>query len=307
MTQADLVPAPADAVPVSSPVDPPVENKLPPTPEGYIRVRNLTDCPSDWDPDELVQETFIKGPPDGERLVVCGVGCLYYWPDDPSRVVKVARSTPEANAQIEIEKRIYSRFEEKGYHPNIIKCLRYDDSGIYLERAEHGSLTAYFEEGGDASLTERLQWSYDLADAIQYLHDLGIRHADLVGRNILLDSSRRVRLCDFGGSGIDGEKPIVVSSVYYGHPDDDERTACTVKAELHTLGSVIYEISTSRMPFHDKRGYDVGQLFKKGIYPDVKDIVLGDVIAKCWAGEFTTAREVAESIKFAKGRALQET
>jgi hypothetical protein len=41
----------------------------------------------------------------------------------------------------------------------------------------------------------------------------------------------------------------------------------------------------------------VHEWLKDGIYPDVADIKLGDVIGKCWRGYFKSAKEVAESIE----------
>ncbi|EEP76852.1 predicted protein [Uncinocarpus reesii 1704] len=213
-----------------------------------------------------------------------------------SCVIKVANTSSRSIENIAIEKRIFSRFKENGYHRNIVKCIRYDDRGIYLERAEPGCLDLYFQQGGDGTVAERIQWSLDIANALQYVHDLDIRHGDLACKNVLLDSSRRALLCDFAGSGIDGQQPLVRPSEYFMHPDPNESEPCTIKAELHALGSLIHEIMTSKRPYHDEIDYKVAELFRNGTYPDVKHIVLRDIIAKCWAGEYESAREAAEGI-----------
>lgn len=84
--------------------------------------------------------------------------------------------------------------------------------------------------------------------ALQYVHEHGIRHADLGGRNLLLDSSRTILLCDFAGSAIDDEPCTVQAESGFKHPNDDENERATIRAELHALGSTIYEIITSSQP-----------------------------------------------------------
>jgi len=44
-------------------------------------------------------------------------------------------------------------------------------------------------------------------------------------------------------------------------------------------------------------GWMVSKWMKEGIYPDVTGIELGDVIVKCWKGQFRSAREAAQSIQ----------
>jgi hypothetical protein len=41
----------------------------------------------------------------------------------------------------------------------------------------------------------------------------------------------------------------------------------------------------------------VGQWIQEGKYPSVKEVILGDIIMKCWNGGFASAREVAQSIE----------
>lgn len=68
----------------------------------------------------------------------------------------------------------------------------------------------------------------------------------------------------------------------------------TIQAELHALRSTIYEIITSSQPW---KGIVEGLCCKwidEGKYPDVSQIKLGAIIAKCWKGEFGSAEEVAQ-------------
>lgn len=128
-----------------------------------------------------------------------------------------------------------------------------------------------------------------------------IRHADLSGRNLLIDLARGVLLCDFAGSSIDDDQATVVAETGFRHPDEREYRPPTIRAEIHALGSTIYEIVTGRKPFHEKteeQEREVEKLMEEGKYPDVSELPLGDVIVKCWKreGYFTSAADVAEEI-----------
>lgn len=244
--------------------------------------------------------TYQVNYPDGAKFFkIGGSGLLYTLPGNTAEVLKVPSTNPRTIANHAIERRIYKRL---GSHPNIIKCLRMDDYGIYLERAEHGCIRQYFIDGGTATLKERIQWSRDIANALQYIHEHNIRHADLSGRNVLLDSSRNARLCDFAGSAIDDDKSTVWAESGFRHPDDEEVEHSTIRAELHALGSTIYELCTSSQPHGPEvEEWIVGQWIREGKYPNVKTVILGDIIMRCWNGDFKSAKEVAQSIEQSSG------
>lgn len=238
---------------------------------------------------------FVKTLPDTEFFKIGGSGALYTptGADGETELIKLPWNSEASLANLEIERRVYRRLGDS--HPNIIRCLRIEDYGIHLERARYGSLREYFADGGTATLAERLVWCRDLAHAVEFLHKRGIRHADIGGRNVLLDATRRVRLCDFAGSSIDGEPATVWAESGFRHPDDAEMEEPTVRAELHALGSTLYEIMTSAKPHADAgvEEWVVAAWIREGRYPAVAGLALGDVIARCWKGNFASAGEVA--------------
>ncbi|KAK3320545.1 kinase-like domain-containing protein [Cercophora scortea] len=239
----------------------------------------------------------VCAPEGGKLLMMGGSGATFTFADRPGQVSKLPYHQAAPTANVEVEKRIYKRL---GSHPNIIPCLGIDADAIHLELAEHGCLRLYFREGGTATTEERVRWARDLAGVIQYLHDHNVRQVDIGGRNILLDAERNIRLCDFAGSSIDDVAPTVVAQDGFRHPDDDEALRGTLRAEIHAIGSTIYEIMTSTCPHRREEEEEVGRaldLMRAGVYPDVAGVVLGRVIAACWRGEYASAREVAEGIK----------
>jgi serine/threonine protein kinase len=249
---------------------------------------------------------FVQTLPDTEFFKIGGSDALYMPTDDAAEteLIELPRNSAASLANLEIERRVYRRLGNK--HPNIIRCLPLENYGIHLERAKYGSLREYFADGGTATLAERLVWCRDLARAVEFLHEHGIRHADIGGRNVLLDAARRVRLCDFAGSSIDGEPAIVWAESGFRHPGDAEMEELTVGAELHAIGSTLYEIMTSIKP-HAAAGVEewvVAAWIRQGRYSDVAGLALGDVISHCWKGTFAPAGEVACAIDGAMDRAL---
>ncbi|KIH86372.1 hypothetical protein SPBR_08900 [Sporothrix brasiliensis 5110] len=252
--------------------------------------------------------------PEGCSLLQFGsTGAVYEFVDDPTIVAKLPFEEKEYVARLQGEMRILKRLgadQEHGRHPHIVRCIRMEDNDrggrIILERAEHSALRLYFsetEEGQQVSEAERVQWCRQVTGAVAYIHSKGVIQGDLGNRNVLLRRDRSVCLCDFAGSGIDGERPEVWAQSGFRHPKDEMQG--TVAGELHALGSTLYEIVTSRIPhwkeekaYEAEYGFDgkADELMREGKHPDTTGLPLGAVIAGCWAGEFTTAQAVLDAI-----------
>ncbi|CAK7225050.1 hypothetical protein SCUCBS95973_005729 [Sporothrix curviconia] len=216
---------------------------------------------------------------------------------------KLPFENDEDVSHFETEKRIYRRLGTA--HPHIIPCLGIVDGEfggrIYLKYAEHCAIRVYFRKGGKASLAERVRWAGDLASAIHYIHEKGVRQGDIGGCNVLLDTDRNIFSVTLLGPVSTASRPIVWAEGGFRHPGDTNpqtRTG-TMLCELHALGSTIYELITSKLPHRNSEEDWAGEavrLLCEGKYPDVSNVVLGDIIQKCWKTEFTSAQQVADSI-----------
>ncbi|KAL2022506.1 hypothetical protein VTK56DRAFT_5113 [Thermocarpiscus australiensis] len=233
--------------------------------------------------DEPVKAHIVNYPPGAKTLRPAGWSVLYTMPGQPNEVVKVPLPLEMYEKAHEIERQVYRRL---GLHKSLAEVVKMDEYGIYLVQAEHGCIREYYMKGGTATLSERIKWCRELAEVLEYVHQHNVRHADLSGRNLLLDSTRNILLCDFSGSFIDGTTALVIAEAGYRHPDRSEYLQPTLRSEIHSLGSTIYEIVTSTQPHQGLEDYEVDKLLEEGKYPDVSNTPLGDVIAKCWAGEF---------------------
>ena len=67
-----------------------------------------------------------------------------------------------------------------------------------LDLATNGDLKVLVQRLGSISLECTKYYAAQLVDAVQYLHGAGVVHRDIKPENILLDSSMRIKLADFG-------------------------------------------------------------------------------------------------------------
>lgn len=93
----------------------------------------------------------------------------------------------------------------KVIHPNVIMMHNYLFSGekIYmiLEYADGGDMLTLIQKlNGPTSDKDTKLWTKQICNAVEYLHENDISHRDLKLENLLIDSARNIKLCDFGFS-----------------------------------------------------------------------------------------------------------
>ncbi|CAF2126032.1 unnamed protein product [Rotaria magnacalcarata] len=165
-------------------------------------------------------------------------------------------------------------------HENIIKMYdHFIECGkifMVLEFASQGDLLTYVQRVGAIPEQKRTVWSYQLCDAIKYLHELELVHRDLKLENLLLDingnakliielfpHSRKcldnMKLCDFGFSKdvlkckeylsktYCGSRAYVSPEILLGLPYDAK------KADIWAIGVILYIFVTGVMPFKEDK------------------------------------------------------
>jgi len=141
-----------------------------------------------------------------------------------------------------------------------------------------------------------LKWSAQAAEGMQYFHSKGVYQVDIGLQNILLDWDENLKYCDFSGSSLDGQKPSFGGSPHAQYPFITADSP-SVQPELFSLGSAIYEISTTYKAYAGKHERKIQNLFAKGEYPETGHLLLGRTISHCWSGQYGHARHVASEIR----------
>ena len=122
------------------------------------------------------------------------------------------------------------------------------DLYLLFEYVECDLFTAI--KDGVLSEVHRKYVIFQLAKTVKYLHSAGILHRDLKPSNILVDSSCRIKICDFGLSRTlhhyEGKNPTMtefIATRWYRAPEVlFGSTTYSTKSDMWSLGCLIYEM-----------------------------------------------------------------
>ena len=110
-------------------------------------------------------------------------------------------------------------------------------------------------EADTEALTRLLDVAIDVADTLGYIHRLGMIHRDLTPRNILLTTSGRPKVMDFGlvllteTSQSLTKTGLTLGTPHYMAPEQATGKATGFQADLYAFGAVLYKAVTGATPF----------------------------------------------------------
>ncbi|XP_055921008.1 serine/threonine-protein kinase Nek5-like [Eupeodes corollae] len=143
-------------------------------------------------------------------------------------------------------------------HPRIIKFLQSFVQGevvnIIMEYASGGTMRTIIENNLKKPLTqsELLAYFCDMLSGLEYLHIRHVIHRDLKPENILIDKNNRIKIADFGIALIHSshaKKMDALGTPYYLAPEILRGYTCDFKADIWSLGCILYEMCTGCGPF----------------------------------------------------------
>ncbi|MBR2876696.1 MAG: Stk1 family PASTA domain-containing Ser/Thr kinase [Clostridia bacterium] len=143
-------------------------------------------------------------------------------------------------------------------HPNIVRV--YDVSFgdrlqyIVMEYVEGITLKEYIEQCGVVNWNEALFFVIQILRALQHAHDKGIVHRDIKPQNIMLLDNGLIKVTDFGIARFSrGETRTItekaIGSVHYISPEQAKGQLTDEKADIYSIGVVLYEMLTGKLPF----------------------------------------------------------
>ncbi|MDR1733405.1 MAG: Stk1 family PASTA domain-containing Ser/Thr kinase [Oscillospiraceae bacterium] len=143
-------------------------------------------------------------------------------------------------------------------HPNIVKV--YDVSYgermqyIVMEFVEGITLKDYIEQRTVLPWKEAVHFLTQILRALQHAHDRGIIHRDIKPQNIMLLHSGNIKVTDFGIARFARSETRTMSenaigSVHYISPEQARGDVVDEKADIYSLGVVLYEMLTGEPPF----------------------------------------------------------
>ena len=125
---------------------------------------------------------------------------------------------------------------------------------IVMEYVDGKNLKQYIREKGRLSAGEAVAISLQIAAALVQAHAAGVNHRDIKPQNILFSWDGKVKVADFGialaadGSTLTCAEDIV-GSVHYFSPEQARGNLAGKQSDLYSLGIILYEMVTGRVPF----------------------------------------------------------
>jgi len=184
---------------------------------------------------------------------------------------------------------------------------------LVMEYVEGTSLHDRLEQDVRPSWEEIARIGAEIADGLEAAHATGLVHRDIKPSNILLErGSDRVKISDFGLARTINDAGLtqtgcIVGTPEFMAPEQAEGTSCDHRADLFSLGSVLYEMCTGNPPFCAETTLAVLRRTKEDTptpinrtRPDVPAgllTVIERLLEKDPANRYASAAEVAEALR----------
>ena len=143
-------------------------------------------------------------------------------------------------------------------HPNIVNVYDVgEDSGsnyIVMEWVDGQTLNDIIMRDGRLTVDVVADYSVQILDALDHAHRSGVIHRDIKPHNILITRDGRVKVTDFGiaraaSASALTEAGQVIGTVNYTSPEQARGASATAESDIYSLGVVMYEMLTGRLPF----------------------------------------------------------
>lgn len=141
-------------------------------------------------------------------------------------------------------------------HPNIVNV--YDvgeeagDHYIVMELVEGITLKNYIERKGRMTIKEATSIGIQVSMGLEVAHNNDIVHRDIKPQNIMISKDGKVKVMDFGIAKAATSETIAsnaMGSVHYTSPEQARGGYSDAKSDIYSLGIVMFEMVTGRVPF----------------------------------------------------------
>ena len=185
------------------------------------------------------------------------------------------------------DKTLLSQFEREArsaaqlVHPNIVGI--YDviddvqDQFIVMEYVDGHTLKEILA-GGALSPERAIHITTQLAAALAHAHSHNVVHCDIKPQNILMAGDRVPKIADFGIAKMVSSQTLVyttsvLGSVHYISPEQATGEAVTAASDIYSLGIVLFEMLTGRVPFDGDTAVAVAMMQVEKKIPPLADFV----------------------------------
>jgi serine/threonine protein kinase/Flp pilus assembly protein TadD len=181
-------------------------------------------------------------------------------------------------------------------HKNV--CGMYDlgeKEGAYFITMEYirgEDLKNLIRKMGQLSAGQAITIAKQVCDGLIEAHRLGVVHRDLKPQNIMIDTNGDSRIMDFGiarsleAKGITGAG-VMIGTPEYMSPEQVEGKEVDLRSDIYSLGIIMFEMVTGRVPFEGDTPFTIGMKHKGEMPQNPKELNtqisddLNNVILRC--------------------------
>ncbi|MFC2155523.1 protein kinase [Acidobacteriota bacterium] len=205
-----------------------------------------------------------------EKIAEGGMGVVYKAEDITLKRIVVLKFLPREYTRDEVARERFKREAQAAAalnNPNIVTIHEINDyeGHIYIVMEYVPGLSLdekitkkRIPENLPLQMDEILETATQICRGLKAAHESGIVHRDIKPQNILINNDGIVKILDFGVAKLKGTKKITkeyatVGTVHYMAPEQIKTKNVDQRADIWSLGVVLYEICTGELPFKNKK------------------------------------------------------
>jgi serine/threonine protein kinase len=152
-------------------------------------------------------------------------------------------------------------------HPNVIRIHDIAEIGglhyVSMEFFQGTTLKDFIKQAGSLSLIQAFQIAGQICDGLEAAHHQGVIHRDLKSQNIIINAANQIKIIDFGlahSTHLQGMTAtgLIMGTPEYMSPEQVEGKRVDERADIYSLGIILYELFTGRVPFTGDSAIAVG-------------------------------------------------